>query len=70
MVVVYTASEEAEETLVQIHDRVVRALIRVDGRVGVQADDHVRAELLALLEERDVARVYARAPYHKVITNE
>jgi hypothetical protein len=43
--------QDAEGALVQVHDGVVDALVAVDDRVRVQADDQVVAELSALLQE-------------------
>ena len=51
------AGEYAERALVHVHDGVILALVAIDDRVGVEADDEIVAVAFGLLEEVQQADV-------------
>ncbi len=55
--VFYFACQHAHDPLLEVHDRVVAALVAVDNKVVVQPHHNVAAKLRALLEEADMTSV-------------
>jgi hypothetical protein len=53
----HLARQHAEHALVEVHDRVVAALVSVHDGICVESHDQVVAELLRLLQEVQVSNV-------------